>query len=204
MKKTLSVFVALMLSLSALAGCGKTETGNDENNAPDTEDTSLKISDNMISIDGKDYALPIAVADLLNDGWEIADDKLEAEYEAGYTSEGGSTAVKKSDSDKFFIRSVYNDADGAKALKDCKISGIQVSFSVAGDLKLGLACDVNEKSTYDEILNAFGEPEGNENFKTGRKDDHSLAYDVQNESKISYNFSFEDGQPRSFVIELGE
>ena len=188
MKKHLSIILALMLSLTVLSGCGK---------------STAPISANTVNIDGKEYTFPIAVSDLLNDGWTIAEDKLAAEYEPGYEIEGGSTAVKKSDTDKFFIRGVYNDSDETKTLEDCKISGIQATFSVADDLKLGLVCGVSEKSTYDEVLKAFGDPENTTTFKRGRKDEKSLAYDAQNDSKLNYNFNFEeDGTPSSFVVEV--
>ena len=188
MKKHLSIILTLMLSLTVLSGCGK---------------STAPISANTVNIDGKEYTFPIAVSDLLNDGWTIAEDKLAAEYEPGYEIEGGSTAVKKSDTDKFFIRGVYNDSDETKTLEDCIISGIQATFSVADDLKLGLVCGVSEKSTYDEVLKAFGDPENTTTFKRGRKDEKSLAYDVQNDSKLNYNFNFEeDGTPSSFIVEV--
>ena len=188
MKKHLSIIVAIMLGLTLLSGCGK---------------STAPISANTVNIDGKEYSMPIAVSELLNDGWTIAEDKLAVEYEPGYEIEGGSTAIKKSDTDKFFIRGVYNDSDETKTLAECKISGIQATFSVAGDLKLGLVCGVSEKSTYDEVLKAFGDPENTTTFKRGRKDEKSLAYDIQNDSKLNYNFNFaEDGAPSSFVVEV--
>ncbi len=203
MKKHLSILLALMLSLTALSGCGNSK-GGDANQGEVAEDTTPKISSNSVNIDGKEYVLPVAVEDLLKDGWEIAEDKLSAEYEPGTEDEGGSIAIKKSDSDKFFIRTVLNDSDETKTLKDCKISGIMVTFSVAKDLKLVFACGLTEKSKYDEIVEAFGDPEGNENFANGRKEEKkSLQYDNQNESHINYRFNFEEtGEPSSFTFDL--
>lgn len=208
MKKHLSILLALMLSLTALSGCGNSAKNDDASNQGESgqvaEDTTPKISSNSVNIDGKEYVLPVAVEDLLKDGWEIAEDKLSAEYEPGTEDEGGSIAIKKSDSDKFFIRTVLNDSDETKPLKDCKISGIQVTFSVAKDLRLVFACGLTEKSTYDEIIKAFGDPEGNRDFANGRKEEKkSLQYDNQNESHINYRFNFEEnGEPSSFTFDL--
>ena len=219
MKKHLSILLALVVSLAALSGCGapkedaegenkpadnQAQTGDNKNTEPAEEDTTPAISSNSVIIDGKEYALPVAVEDLLNDGWTIAEDKLSNEYEPGTKDEGGSLAIKKSDTDKFFVRTVYNDSQETKTLKDCKISGIMVTFSVAKDLKLEFACGLNETSTYDDVIKAFGDPEGNENFSNGRKEEKkSLQYDNQNESHIDYRFNFEEnGDPSSFTFDL--
>jgi len=190
----IQILLALMVSLTALLGFG---------NGQVAEDTTPKISSNSVNIDGKEYVLPIAVEDLLNDGWTIAEDRLSREYEPGTTDEGGSIVIKKSDNDKFFIRTVLNDSDETKTLKDCKISGIQATFSVAKDLRLVFACGLTEKSTYDEIIEAFGDPEGNRDFANGRKDEKRIQYDNQNESHINYRFNFEEnGKPSSFTFDL--
>ena len=201
MKKLLAISLALVMCTAFLAGCGGSANPGA---TPEGEATASvpEITSNVLVIDGKEYTLPVAVSDLLADGWTIAEDKLAEEYEAGaIEEEGGGTAIKKSDSDKFFIRGVKNpDAESAQPLSECEITAVQFSFSVAADTTLTLPGGVTEKSTYDEVLELYGDPEATTDFASGRKPENALAYDKQNESGYSYYFNFEDGAPSSFVI----
>ena len=210
MKKFLSITLALLLCLTVLSACGGEDAATTTDTAsgePAAEgETVAPISSKTIVLDGKEYELPVAVSDLLADGWTIAEDELAEEYEAGaLEDEGGSTAVKKSDSDKFFIRGVKNpDTESAKPLSECQISAIQITFSVAADTTVVLPGGATEKSTYDEVLEAYGDPESTTDFARGRKDEKQLAYDNQNDSGYSYSFNFEDGNPSSFIITAAE
>ena len=211
MKKFLSIFAALTLSAAVLSGCGgkTTDKKSSDSKPADTaatekQDSSVpELSSSVLVIDGKEYTFPVAVSELLADGWEIAEDKLATEYAPGeLKAEGGSTAVKKSDSDKFFIRGVFNpDTDAAQPLSECMIMGVQFTFSVAKDTTVVFPGGATEKSTYDEILAAYGDPEETKDFAGGRKDETSLAYDQENTSGNNFNFGFEeDGTPSSFVF----
>ena len=207
MKKVLSIVLALVLCAAMLVGCGGDKPAGSGSSGGSGADTKADIGSNAIVLDGKEYTLPVAVSDLLADGWSIDEDKLAIEYEAGaLEDEGGSIAVRKSDSDKFFVRSVYNpDTEAAKPLSECQIAAIQITFSVAKDTTLLLPGGATEKSTYDEVLEAYGDPEAATEFAGGRKDEDSLAYDKQNASGYSFNFGFEeDGTPSSFVITAAE
>ena len=192
----------LMLCATLLAGCGGDASPEPASPEEAANDGTLPLSSDVMVIDGKEYTLPVAVSELIADGWTIAEDKLSQEYEAGaLKEEGGGTAIKKSDSDKFFIRGVKNpDPDAAKPLSECEITAVQFSFSVAADTTLTLPGGVTEKSTYDEVLEAYGDPETTTLFESGRKPENSLAYDKQAESGYSYYFSFENGAPSSFVV----
>ncbi len=183
MKKTLALLMALALCAVALTGCGS--AGN-----PDA-----------IVIDGTEFTFPIPVTVLTENGWTIAEDKLSKEYDPGVTYEGGSTAVKKSDTDKFFIRAVYNDSEAVKPLSECDLLEVMFTFSVAKDTTVSFPGGITEKSTYDEVLKAYGDPETTDKFEKGRKDETHLDYDKNKENYFSYNFSFnDDGTPGAFIM----
>ena len=204
MKKGLSIILMLALCAALLAGCGSTAPAGESEEA---ESQIPALTSKTMVIDGTEYTLPVAVSDLLADGWTIDEEKLAVEYEAGtLKDEGGSTAVKKADSDQFFIRGVYNpDTESAQPLSECMIMAVQFTFSVAGDTTLVLPGGATEKSTYSEILEAYGDPETTTDFEAGRKSETSLAYDRQTESGYSLNFGFnDDGTPSSFVVTASE
>ena len=212
MKKFLTIFAALTLSAAVLTGCGgktadKKAADSKPADAAATENAAPELSSSVLVIDGKEYTFPVAVSDLLADGWKIDEDKLAEEYAAGeLATEGGSTAIKKSDSDKFFIRAVYNpDAESAQPLSKCMIMGVQFTFSVAKDTTVVFPGGATEKSNYDEIIKLYGDPENTKDFAAGRKDEKSLAYDQQTSSGNNFYFGFEeDGTPSSFIFTHAE
>ena len=219
MKKFLAIFAALVLSASALTGCGGSKPANtaaptEQPAAMEETKTEAKadakapeLTTSVLVIDGKEYTFPIEIADLLADGWTIAEDKLATEYAAGeLKAEPGSVAIKKSDSDKFFIRGVYNpDASAAQPLSKCRLMGVQFTFSVAPDTTVVFPGGATEKSTYDEIIKLYGEPETTTDFAAGRKTETMLAYDQYKTNGNNFNFNFEeDGKPSSFIFMAAE
>ena len=198
MKKLLVLITVLALCTFALAGCGASNPNDGGNGAA----TETPADPSAIVIDGTEYTLPVPVAAFTESGWEmIGEEKFAEEYEPGDTQAPGSTGLKKSDSDKFFITYAYNDSEAAKPLSECDILGLQFSLSVAKDSEVSLPYGITNESTYDEILEAYGDPESSDKFEKGRKDDNRLAYDNDKETGYSYSFSFEeDGTLSSFTV----
>ena len=221
MKKFLAIFAALVLSAAALTGCGSSKpasTATEQPAAKEETKTEAKadakadakapeLTASVLVIDGKEYTFPIEIADLLADGWTIAEDKLATEYAAGeLKAETGSIAIKKSDSDKFFIRGVYNpDTSAAQPLSKCRLMGVQFTFSVAPDTTVVFPGGATEKSTYDEIIKLYGDPDTTKDFAGARKTETMLAYDQYKTNGNNFNFNFEeDGKPSSFIFMAAE
>ena len=219
MKKFLSIFAALTLSAAVLTGCGSkpasTTAATDQPAAKEDSEKPSKKADaktpdlksSVIIIDGREYAFPVAVDALLIDGWTIDEEALAKEYAAGeLKAETGSIAIKKSDTDKFFIRGVYNpDMSASQPLSKCRLMGVQFTFSVAPELTVTFPGGATEKSTYDEILKLYGDPDATTDFAGARKTGTMLAYDQYKTNGNSYNFNFEDdGKPSSFIFMAAE
>ena len=197
MKKLLALIMVLALCTLALAGCGSQNPNDGGNGAAtgETATTETPAADpNTVIIDGTEYTLPVPVAAFTEDGWEmIGEEKFSEEYEPGETQVPGSTGLKKSDSDKFFITYAYNDSEAAKPLSECDILGLQFSLSVAKDSKVELPYGITNESTYDEVFEAYGNPESSDKFEKGRMEENkSLDYDNDKETGYSYRFKFND------------
>lgn len=220
MKKFLSILAALTLSAAALTGCGgskpaSTPAATDQPAAKEDSEKPSKKTDtkapdlksSVIVIDGREYAFPVAVDALLIDGWTIDEEALAKEYAAGeLKAETGSIAVKKSDTDKFFIRGVYNpDMSASQPLSKCRLMGVQFTFSVAPELTVTFPGGATEKSTYDEIIKLYGDPDSTTDFAGARKTETMLAYDQHKTNGNSFSFNFEDdGKPSSFIFMAAE
>ena len=221
MKKFLSIFAALALSAAALTGCGSSKpasTATEQPAAKEETKTEAKadakadakapdLKSSVIVIDGREYAFPVAVDALLIDGWTIDEEALAKEYAAGeLKAETGSIAIKKSDTDKFFIRGVYNpDMSASQPLSKCRVMGVQFTFSVAPELTVTFPGGATEKSTYDEILKLYGDPDATTDFAGARKTETMLAYDQHKTNGNNFNFNFEDdGKPSSFIFMAAE
>lgn len=195
MKKILALITVLALCALALAGCGS-PAANDGGNGAATEEPAAPADPGAIVIDGTEYTLPVPVAAFTENGWEmIGEEKFAEEYEPGETQVPGSTGLKKSDSDKFFITYAYNDSEAAKPLSECEISAVQFTLSVAEDTTVSIPGGITEKSTRDEILKALGNPEDSDQFeKKGYEDpdNGSLRYESNKENGYSYYFGFND------------
>ena len=75
-------------------------------------------------------------------------------------------------------------------------------MSVAKDSEVSLPYGITNESTYDEVFEAYGDPESSDKFEKGRiEENKSLDYDNDKETGYSYRFSFnDDGTLDSFSV----
>lgn len=181
MKRCLSLLLALALVFS-LTACGG--AGN--------------VNSNKITIAGKAYQLPMKGSELLNNGWSVPDayTNFDNNFKAETKSITTGLQLTDSQSNRLGITCVYNESSEVKGLEDCWIFTIEVERESVGDESLlSLPGGVSLKSTYDDVVAAYGEPgENNQQFESSStrsgNGNKSLNYTKQNKSYLSYDFSF--------------
>ena len=175
----LLLVITLVFSLTACGGAGG-------------------VNSNKIILAGKEYKLPIKGSDLLNNGWSVPTEysHFDNQFKAETKSITTGFQLTDANANRVGITCVYNESNEVKGLEDCWIFGIEVERESIGDESiLSIPGGVSLKSTYEDVIAAYGEPGENnkqfENSSTNNGSDYKiLNYTKQSNSNLSYNFSF--------------
>ncbi len=114
-----------------------------------------------LNIEGKAYEIPLALSGFIDAGYVTDVEEPESEIvEAGdlYV-----LALSNADGYEFMYVEAYNAGDSAAALTDCIVIAVEVCnpdvyFGDGFEYEFSMDCGITFDSTYDEIVEAFGEP----------------------------------------------
>ncbi len=160
---------------------GSSTTGSQTTESTTTpDDKEIVMSDELFdftfTLEGVVYQLPCKYETLTKNGWTISS--------SGYNSE---TKIEGNSYDSFYMAKdgrkvtvyAYNMSGNVKAIKDCKIGGIECDGY--NEVDFTVAKGVTVKSSVDEIKNAFGVP----GYSNSGSDYQSMTYYAVKDS--SYN-----------------
>lgn len=174
------------------------------------KDDAESINSKKIVLDGITYDLPCAVSQFFDDGYRLGKNMtFEDAFDANSTTNLVSFHMYNKDDRNFInFRQIFNNSDSEKTLKECLLTGLQISvYDINSDdsFDFVLPGGITKSSTAADVLEVFGNPNGNANFEYGYNLDDQLTYKNHNESHMTYHFSFnEDGTLYSLSIELEE
>lgn len=197
MKKIISILLVGMIALCCVA-CGNNNdnteisTDNIDNISTKNEANTYKgveMSDELydftIKIDGIVYTVPSKLSDFLNSGWDYAYDNPEENSVNGEDSEFDKFENKNG----LLGFSVINLSGNTKKFKDCKIGGLDYSFSewnnCSIELAKGLVLD-KTKTTSQDVIDKWGKPTEN------RTSEYGKMLDYIKDDNVMYHFSFDE------------
>ena len=221
MKKILFLMVtaAMVLSLCACnvqneKGKGKDVNSQNSSEIKNEEQTVFEDAvqpeleeENTLEIEGKKYAIPMEMKSLMKDGWDNKYDGLVEELDAEKGADYYGLALEKDGETKIYGVGFYNHTDSSKTLEQCAVfsldliglnddeSQTQCSFTLPGG--------ITEKSTYEDVLDAYGTKNSSENFRvsddrdakvkdseTFEKYGFTVLYRSNDEVEAPYNYTF--------------
>lgn len=152
------------------------------------------ISSNMVSFFGKEYAFPVRISTLLEDGWHFSNNlTFKNEFKANSKTDLVSFYLYNSDGNELLLGAVYNDTSETAEIKDCLLVEASLGYSKATEDGIVLPGGIMSASTVNDVLSVYGSPYENNYFKSGDNTESSLQYINQNESGLTFSFHFVDG-----------
>lgn len=154
MKRLMLAGVCLGMSVMMTA-CG----ANDEWIAKGTEKVSAELNSSEIYIDGTVYTFPGDMSYWINTGWHVSnnyDNKDDFELEPGMES----TEFELFNDNKQYVKvTALNMADENATVEKCMVSSLEIAVE---DFEAVLPGGITTKSTYEDIVAAYGEPTSEE------------------------------------------
>lgn len=182
-------------------------------------DTSVKgsikdgadgINSKKIILDGVTYEVPCAVSQLFDNGYRLGKNMtFEDAFDADSTTNLISFDLYNADGRNFvMLRQIFNNSDSVKTLQECLFTGLKIEvYNIDSDdsFDFVLPGGITKTSTAADVLEVFGNPNGNSNFDYGYNLDAQLSYENHNESHMTYHFTFnDDGTLYAIGIEIEE
>lgn len=189
--KKLSKMILFIMMISiitiVLCSCGG-NTGN--------------LKSTKVTLYGKTYEFPVKGSELLDNGWSVPSNiSYTKEFQPQKLTIVGGLKLKHIDGGAIGLSSVCNTDTSPKELNDCFILGFEINNyennmkSFLGDNAVVFPCGITARSSYDDVVSAFGEPDDkNEQFKFASVQNGSqqktLSYQYQVSSGATFEFSF--------------
>lgn len=199
-KRALSLLIVCIMCLCCVA-CGD-DTSNTDGSTNNTNDAandnkteiaetykgvkmSNEIYDFTIKIDDTVYRVPAQLSDFLNSGWKYAYDNPEEEDVYGENID--SDAFENGNGQLRFT--VINPSGNTKKFKNCKIGGLDYSFSEWNncniELAKGLVLD-KTKTTSQDVIDKWGEPTEN------RTSEYGTTLNYIKKENVMYSIYFDE------------
>ncbi|MDE7417118.1 MAG: hypothetical protein K2N44_12625 [Lachnospiraceae bacterium] len=168
---------ALCLQITACGGLGKADNGLAVNGtaATSNEKSGVSISDKLESgellIDGVKYSFPSAISDWTNNGWHISRNYENINtFTLENNVESTQFEVFSDERDSEYVRMcAINFESDPKKIEEATVSYLSVNvFDGKKSLEVILPGGINCKSTKEDVVNAYGEPQ--------EEDSESLCY----------------------------
>lgn len=190
MKKTSKMLLFIMIITIitvVLCSCGG-NTGN--------------LNSTKVTLYGKTYELPVKGSEMLDNGWSVPSNiSYTKEFQPQKITIISGLKLKYKDGGVVDLSSVCNTDTSPKELSDCLILDFEIENydnnmkSFLGDNAVLFPCGITARSSYDDVVSAFGEPDDkNEQFKHASVQNGSkqktLYYSNQVSSGASFQFSF--------------
>ena len=188
-KKLLVVFLVMLIISICLCSCG--------NNIADIKSTK-------VTLYGKTYSFPVKISELFDNGWSLPDNmNYTREFEPQEFTDVSGVKLQHNDGGKIGVTGVCNIDSTPKKLNECLL----VSFTIEedsineflGEKAVVLPCNITVKSSYEDIVSAYGEPNGtNKLFESASiisgtenvADSKTILYNNQIASEATYSFTF--------------
>ncbi len=178
-------------------------------------DTSVKgtikegaasIHDSKVVLNGKEYNFPIKISDLIADGWHFSENQVAEDDVAPETlALTNGVYLFSANGDEITIRSVYNELSEAAPIEDCLAAGIKIDAESEDDIDFVYPGGITKDSSAADVLSIFGDPNKTNDFDYGYNLDEQLSYENNNNSGITYHFTFnEDGTLSSCSMQVEE
>ena len=218
MKKIIALALALM-SLVTFAAC------NDRNQETEGESTTevtqapfeyvlavdtttkgvvkenVPINEKKVTIGNKEYEFPVAISELIDDGWYFDENMQERMQLVGGTVAADSVE-NLSDMNlyhdeygaRLMLLMVSNDTNEEQLLRDCTLDKFGINVSMMNDpseVNIVLPGGITLQSTAADVVEIYGESENNPYFMNVKHDGSSAEYFGE---LYAVNFTFfEDG-----------
>lgn len=189
--KLLVIFLATLIISICLCSCG--------NNIADIKSTK-------VTLYGKTFSFPVKISELFDNGWSLPDNmNYTREFEPQKFTDVSGVKLQHNDGGKIGVTGVCNIDSTPKKLNDCLL----ISFTIEedsineflGENAVVLPCNITAKSSYKDIVSAYGEPnETNKLFESASiisgtengADFKTILYNNQINSEATYSFSIYD------------
>lgn len=194
MKKIFSLLLVFVMVLSLCAcggGASKEDIAEPETNVatPSEDEAPFQVQteltgDNTLVIEGKQYALPMSVKAFMEAGWNDTYNHMDEKIDVDKGKQYPSFALDKNGEEKISGIGVYNHTDKEIAIEQGTLISLKL-VGVPDDSRLtqcsfALPTGITEKSTYDDVLAAYGTKNESENYR--------IADDFEAKSKNAENF----------------
>lgn len=167
----------------------------DISNLGEIKDGAAPLNSNIFVLAGKTYTFPIKMSDLFNDGWSLSKGfKYQTEFKANSKTNLVSYSLDHKSGMSIELSQIKNDSSETKNIKDCTLTAFDIYlYDVQTDSDFVIPGGIIPTSTAANVLKIFGEPNTTTEF-TGYSYnlEQQLTYAKQNNSNISYSFSFND------------
>jgi len=203
-------FVSLLLMaamLFSLCACGGGSSGDAQSGEP-TQSTSTEETtktgltpENTLVIEGEEYALPFPAEELINAGWTgaFADNAFDPNKGGVYpwfpTKKDGNIKIKSI--------GFFNNSDISASLDKCTVTSLTLIGDSPEDSKytcsFTLPGGITEKSTYQEVLAAYGADKYSisDGYEASPKDPElynkygfSVMFRAKDKTSIPYHYNF--------------
>lgn len=157
-----------------------------------------------VTLYGKTYDLPVLGSELLDNGWSVPSNiSYTKEFQPNKITYVAGLKIKHTEGGIIDFEGICNTDSSSKELNGCEILGFSID-NYDNNMKAFLdenavvfPCGITAKSTYDDIVSAYGEPNNNNvNFKSANVQNGSsyitLSYNNQITSGASFSFSFDN------------
>ncbi len=148
----------IIILIIALSGGDDTDVQPDDTtSAPIVQQSTEALSDNIydfnIKLNGTVYKFPEALTNFENAGWVIDADKKAETVEAQDSIE-----LPAQNDTGYITLHIYNDGDTAKAVSECQVGGITLSFNRSNSytIELSKGIVISEDTTMDDIAAIWG------------------------------------------------
>lgn len=149
------------------------------------------INSKTIIIDNIEYSLPFNTSELLDNGWTLS-----GAFNDEFTPNASTTLLDSylinQNNERIYIDCIYNSYDTSKPFEDCIVLDLHIEEYMG--CKYILPGGISNASTAGDVLSVYGNPYTTNYFEEGYNFDDNLCYYEQHDTKIDYQFIFnEDG-----------
>lgn len=162
---------------------------------------NVPINEKKVTIGNKEYEFPVAISELIDDGWYFDENMQERMQLMGGTV-AAETVENLSDMNlyhdeygaRLMLLMISNDTDKEQLIRDCKLDKFGINVSMMNDpskVNLVLPGGITLQSTAADVLMVYGTTDNSPNFMQVKHDGSAADYFGE---LYSVNFTFfEDG-----------
>lgn len=164
---------------------------------------AASINEAKITLCGKEYAFPVKISDLIADGWYFSENQdVSEKVPAESVAMTNGIYLFSADGSEITIGEICNELTEEAGIEDCLITRVSLDVEWEDITDFVLPGGIIADSTAADVLSVFGNPNEAEGFESGYNLDDQLSYENNEESGLTYHFTFnEDGTLYSCSVE---